>query len=41
MAVGMLDHSAGIAKAAGAEVVLDSLREFPAWYAALRRPAPR
>jgi phosphoglycolate phosphatase len=33
--------SAADLRAAGAEVVLDSLREFPAWYAALRRPAPR
>lgn len=33
--------SAADLRAAGAEVVLDSLREFPAWYAALRRPEPR
>jgi phosphoglycolate phosphatase len=28
--------SAAELRAAGAEVVLDSLREFPPWYAALR-----
>jgi phosphoglycolate phosphatase len=33
--------SAADLRAAGAEVVLDSLREFPAWYAAFRRPEPR
>jgi phosphoglycolate phosphatase len=33
--------SAADLRAAGAEVVLDTLREFPAWYGALRRPAPR
>jgi phosphoglycolate phosphatase len=42
-AVGVATGSFSVAdlRAAGAEVVLDSLREFPAWYAALRRPAPR
>ncbi len=42
-AVGVATGSFGAAdlRAAGAEVVLDSLREFPAWYAALRRPAHR